>query len=732
MNLLAHNPLLDFSTFPRFSDIQIAHISPALTQQLGHAQQAIKHICDDNAPPNWENIVAPLDAVIEPLSQTWTLVSHLSMVMDTPEIRAAHAENLPRITEFFSSLGQNLALYQRYKALANSSAFSSLNVARKKVIENALRDFRLGGAELNDADKLHFAAIQTTQATLSKEFSDHILDATNHYHYTVTDEAELAGLPADVIAAARATAKQNQQVGWQFTLQFPSYFPVMQHADNRALRERLYRAYVTRASELGPEFAGAQHDWDNAHNMVEQIKLRQEEAAMLGFRNYAELSLASKMADTPQQVHTFLTDMAQRARPYAQRDWETLTAFSKDTLGLSTLAPWDIAYASEKLRQHHYAFSEEALRPYFCKPQVLSGLFDLAEKLFDIRITEKVAQTWHPDVKFYQIESMQGQPIAHFYLDLYARIGKQNGAWMNDARARKLTANGHIQTPIAYLTCNFPPPLEGRPALLSHNDVITLFHEFGHGLHHMLTHIEEYGVSGINGVEWDAVELPSQMLENFCWEWEVLQKISGHVETGEPLPHAIYKRMLAAKNFQKGLATLRQVVFSLFDLTLHTEFTLHPKHTPQATGNAYDGKEDNNIAINNPSSQNKHTHIEHPAHIDGQAILSLAQHIHQRIHVIPQASFSRWPHSFSHIFAGGYAAGYYSYKWAEVLSADVYALFEEAAAQTGSVINNMIGMRYYQEILRVGGSRPAIESFRAFRGREPDISALLRHDEMTT
>jgi oligopeptidase A len=686
------NPLLDFSDLPRFGDIRPEHVTPALDVLLANATAAVERAAEPSTPASWADVVDPVERVTEPLSRAWGVIGHLNAVADTPELRAAYGENLPRVTEFWSSVGQNLALYEKYKALAASSDFGSLTGERKKILSNALRDFRLSGAELPEDQKPHFAELQERQANLSKAFSDHVLDATNAYTYLVEDKADLAGLPEDVIEAAQEAAEREGKTGWKFTLHFPSYFPVMQYSENRAMRETMYRAYVTRASELGGTYGGGKAEWDNTANVAEQLKLRAEEAHMLGYQNFAEVSLAPKMAESPAQVMAFLEDLATRARPHAEQDWKELREFAANELGMPELQPWDMTFAAERLRQKRYSFSENEVKQYFPEDVVFKGLFKVTETLFDVKIRRDEAAVWHPDVRFFRIENQDGALVAQFYVDLYAREGKRGGAWMDDARARHRHANGGVQTPVAYLTCNFSAPVGGKPACFTHDEVITLFHEFGHGLHHMLTRVDELAVSGINGVEWDAVELPSQFMENFCWEWDVLSDMSSHVETAKPLPRDLFDKMLAAKNFQSGLGTLRQIVFSMFDMTLHTDF--------DASG---------------PKSAN-----------------DLAREINERFHVVPQAAFSRWPNTFSHIFAGGYAAGYYSYKWAEVLSADAYAAFEEAAqAASGSVLDSATGTRYRKEILEVGGSRPAMESFKAFRGREPNIDALLRHNGMT-
>ncbi len=685
------NPLLDFSGLPRFGEIRPEHVTPALDVLLANASAAVERAAQPMTPAQWSDVVEPVERVTEPLSRAWGVVGHLNAVADTPELRAVYGENLPRVTEFWSSVGQNLALYEKYKAITNQNSFQLLTSERKKILNNALRDFRLSGAELPEDQKPRFAELQERQAALSKAFSDHVLDATNAYAFYAKDESELAGLPEDVIAAAREAAERENKEGHKFTLHFPSYFPVLQYSENRAMRETMYRAYVTRASELGPVYGGGKPEWDNTAIVDEQLKLRAEEAKMLGYNNFAEVSLTPKMAETPAQVMSFLEDLATRARPHAEKDWQELKDFAASELGLTQLEPWDMAFAAERLRQKRYSFSENEVKQYFPEDFVLKGLFKVTETLFGVRIRDDSAPVWNDDVRFFRVENADGTLVAQFYLDLYAREGKRGGAWMDDARSRrKLDANG-VQTPVAYLTCNFSAPVGGRPACFTHDEVITLFHEFGHGLHHMLTRVDELSVSGINGVEWDAVELPSQFMENFCWEWDVLTEMTSHVETAKPLPRELFDKMIAAKNFQSGLGTLRQIVFSMFDMALHVDFDASK----------------------------------------GKSVNDLAREINERYHVIAQAPFSRWPNTFSHIFAGGYAAGYYSYKWAEVLSADAYAAFEEAAqAAQSSVLDPATGTRYRQEILEVGGSRPAMESFKAFRGREPNIDALLRHNGM--
>ena len=692
---LQSNPLISFGRgIAAYSDVKPEHIAPAIEFLLGHAQDAVDLATQSDTPSSWDALVEPLENATESLGRSWGVISHLNSVADTPELRAAYGEMIPKVTAFFSSLGQNLALYQKFKDLSASPEFQELSPDQKKVIENSLRDFRLGGAELSDEDKPRFAQIQDEQALLGKSFSDHVLDATDGFVHVVNDIKELAGLPEDAIAAAADTAEQKGLQGWAFTLHFPSYYPVMQYAENRALRRLMYEAYVTRASELAPQFSKGKLDWDNTQNMIEQLRLRDEEARMLGFTNYADLSLAAKMAGSVDEVDSFLCTFAAKSKPFAQKDWIELQEFAKSELQLTDgLQPWDIPFASEHLKQQRYSFSENELKQYFPLPKVLEGLFRVIQTLFGVKIESADLPTWHSDVQSFSVKDHSGVIRAYFYLDPYARPGKRGGAWMDDARGRRVLPNGEIQIPVAYLVCNFAPPVKVdgvlRQPTITHDDVITLFHESGHGLHHLLTQVGALGVSGINGVEWDAVELPSQFMENFCWEWEVLENMTAHAETGKPLPRALFEKMLAAKNFQNGLATLRQVVMSLTDWRLHSSFDA--------------------------------------SNAKGHAVLDVSRKIADEYNIIPQPEISRWINTFSHIFAGGYAAGYYSYKWAEVLSADAYSAFEEAAKLTGSVLDAKTGARYRQEILEVGGSRPAAESFKAFRGREPSIDALLRH-----
>jgi len=682
---MTDNALLDFSDLPRFDLFTPAHVTPAVTQLLDDARRVVARLEAADAPTSWNDFVVPLEAVTERLGRAWGVVGHLNAVVDTPELRATFNENQPKVTEFWTELGQNLKLFDKYKALQASPEYHTLSAARKKIVDNAVRDFRLGGAELSDEKKVRFAEIQEQQAALSTRFSENVLDATNAYELVIDEEARLAGLPDDVKLAARASAEREGKPGWRFTLHFPSYFPILQYADDRGLRETIYRANATKASELG-----AMPEWDNTSNIVEILKLRDEEAKLLGYANFAEVSLVPKMASSPAQVIGFLDDLARRARPFAENDLAELRAFAKTELGLDDLQAWDITYASEKLRERRYAFSEQEVKHYFPEHKVVDGLFRLIQTMFGVEIRPDAGPVWHPDVKFYRIEKT-GQLVGQFYLDLYARNGKRGGAWMDDARGRK-NLPGDVQTPIAYLTCNFTEPAVvggvKKSAYFTHDEVITLFHEFGHGLHHMLTAVDELGVAGIAGVEWDAVELPSQFMENFCWEWDVLQHMTEHADTGQALPRALYDKMIAAKNFQSGLQMLRQVEFSLFDMHLHSD------HDP----------------------------------LGSRSVAEVLAEVRHRVAVMVPPAFNRFQNSFSHIFAGGYAAGYYSYKWAEVLSADAYGAFEEAQGDPNRLAET--GLAFHREILSVGGSRPALESFTAFRGREPSIDALLRHNGM--
>ncbi len=677
--LTATNPLLDFTGLPRFEAFKPEYVTSAVDELLAANRALVATLANNAAAPVWENFVAPLEDATERLNRAWGQVGHLNAVMNSPELREVYNSNLPKVTQYYTELGQNLELFGKFRQLKAAPDFACLNRAQRAIIEHELRDFRLGGAELPADKKARFLAIREKLSALSSRFSDNLLDATNAFAHYVEVESGLAGIPADVVQTAREAAQQDGKPGWKFTLHAPSYLPVMQYADDRALRELMYRAYSTRAAEFGNK------EWDNTRLITDIVALRRELAQLLGFASFAEYSLEPKMAESPQQVLQFLHELAAKAKPFAERDLAELKQFARDELALPGLEAWDIAYASEKLRVARYAFSDQEVKQYFPETSVLPGMFRLIETLYGLTIAPDDAPKWHPDVRFFTIRDRENRLVGQFYVDLYARPSKRGGAWMDDAIARRRITSG-IQTPVAYLTCNFAAPVGGKPALFTHDEVITLFHEFGHGLHHLLTRIEELGVSGINGVEWDAVELPSQFMENFCWEWDVLAPMTRHVDSGEPLPRVLFDKMLAAKNFQSGLQTVRQLEFSLFDMHLHYEFDPHGT----------------------------------------KSVAELLDEVRRRVAVISPPAFNRFAHSFTHVFAGGYAAGYYSYKWAEVLSADAYSLFEEHG-----VLDPATGSRFRDEFLAVGGSRPALESFVAFRGREPTIDALLRHSGMT-
>ena len=679
------NALLDFSDLPHFDRIAPADVAPAIDVLLERANVALETVTATEFPARWEAIAKVLDVATEQLGTAWGAISHLNGVADTPELRAAYNAALPRVTEFWTRLGADERLYAKYKAIDPAV----LSTEQRQAHLNAVRNFVLSGAELTGAAKERFAQIQERQAELSQKFSENALDATDAYAYYATAD-ELIGVPSDVQQAALAAAQAEDKTGYKLTLKMPCYLPVMQFAARSDLREKLYRAYVTRASD---EAVGDARKFDNTALIGEILALRREEAQLLGYANFGEVSVVPKMAKSPAEVVGFLRDLARRARPYAEKDVADLRTFAAEHLALADPQAWDWPYISEKLKEARYAFSEQEVKMYFTAPKVLAGLFKIIETLFEVSIRRDSAPVWNAAVEFYRIER-QGQLVGQFYLDQPARTGKRGGAWMDDVRARwQRPDTGKLQTPVAHLVCNFAGGVDGKPPLLTHDDVITLFHEFGHGLHHMLTQVNERDVSGISGVEWDAVELPSQFMENFCWEWDALKHMTAHVDTGEPLPRELFDKMIAAKNFQSGMQTLRQIEFSLFDMLLHTE------HDP------------------------------------AQDFMPLLNQVRSEVSVLAPPAFSRTAHTFSHIFAGGYAAGYYSYKWAEVLSADAYAAFEETAGSDG-LPSTETGRRYREAILEAGGSRPAMESFKAFRGREPSLDALLRHqgmaDEVTT
>ena len=678
-NPLLHssNPLLYLAGLPKFNELKPEHVGPALDSLLADGRVLIDALATSADTPTWQNFALKLEDLDEKVSRAWSQVGHLNAVMNSPELREAYNDNLAKLTDFYSDLAQDERLYAKYRTIHTSAEFKNLNQAQQKIIANEVRDFKLGGAELANEQKIRFKAISEELSKLASKFEENVLDTTNEYALYVEDVAELAGMPEDVLQTALEAAKADDKVGYKFTLHFPSYLPALQYADNRALRETLYRAYATRASEFGkPEF-------DNTPIITQLLKLRLEEAQMLGFNNFAELSLATKMADTPAQVIEFLENLAKKAKPYAEQDRIELEAYAKQ-LGIDDMQAWDVSYVSEKLREDKYAFSDLEVKQYFPEVKVMAGLFKVIETIFGVFVQKTDSPTWHDNAHFYSITRPNGTLVGQFYLDLYARNNKRGGAWMDEAITRRIV-DGNLTTPVAYLTCNFSAPVGNKPALFTHDEVITLFHEFGHGLHHMLTEVNDYSVSGIKGVEWDAVELPSQFMENFCWEWDVLRHMTQHVDTGAQLPRELFDKMVAAKNFQAGMQTVRQIEFSLFDITLHSTFDPNGSKTP----------------------------------------LALIEQIRDQVAVVRPPVWNRFPNNFSHIFAGGYAAGYYSYKWAEVLSADAYSLFEEHGGLSAEA-----GQQFWQEILSRGGSRPAMESFVAFRGREPNIDALLRHNGM--
>jgi oligopeptidase A len=690
------NPLLAPDALPRFDQITPADVGPAMEHLMAAGNAALETVTTADFPADWDRIASLLDVATEKLGRAWGAVSHLNSVADSPELRAAYNASLPLVTEFWTRLGADQRLYAKYKAIDPAT----LDAEQRQALKNALRDFVLGGAELVGAARDRFAAIQERQAELSQKFSENALDATDKFaYYASADEVE--GIPSDVLHATRAAAQAEQRDGYKLNLKMPCYLPVMQFAQSSKLRRDMYRAYVTRASDQAPDDL---RQFDNTALMQEMLALRQEESLLLGFRNFGELSLAPKMADSPQKVIEFLRDLAARARPFADQDLADLREFAREHMSLADPQPWDLPYVSEKLKEARFAFSEQEVKAYFPLPKVLAGLFKIVETLFEVVIRPDQAPVWHRGVRFYRIErrpdpsmaSTTAGPDSHligqFYLDPGARSGKRGGAWMDDVRSRWLRPDTQVlQTPVAHLVCNFAEGVEHegveKPALLTHDDVITLFHEFGHGLHHMLTQVNERQVSGISGVEWDAVELPSQFMENFCWEWDVLRHMTAHVDSGAPLPRVLFDKMVAARNFQSGMQTLRQIEFSLFDMLLHT------------------------------------------VHAPADDVMALLRQVRDEVAVVQAPPWSRTAHTFSHIFAGGYAAGYYSYKWAEVLSADAYAAFEESAGPDGAP-NPQTGRKYRLAILEAGGSRPAMESFLAFRGREPQLDALLRHQGM--
>ncbi|MCF7487773.1 oligopeptidase A [Vibrio sp. A2-1] len=673
------NPLLTFTDLPPFSQIKPEHVKPAVEQVIEECRNKIEQVLEGNTSPSWDNLVAPIDEVDDRLGRIWSPVSHMNSVMNSDELRDAYESCLPVLSEYGTWVGQHKGLFEAYKAIKASEAFSALDQAQQKTITDALRDFELSGIGLPADEQHRYGEISKRQSELGSQFSNNVLDATMGWSKQVTDVAELAGMPESALAAAQAAAQAKELEGYLLTLDIPSYLPVMTYCDNQALRKELYEAYVTRASDRGPN-AGK---WDNTEIITEQLKLRHEIARMLGFSTYSEKSLSTKMAETPDQVLGFLNDLAVKAKPQGEREVEELRQFAEKEFGVSELNLWDIAYYSEKQKQNLFEISDEELRPYFPESNVVSGLFEVLNRVFGMSVTEREGvDTWHESVRFFDIFDATGTLRGSFYLDLYAREHKRGGAWMDDCRGRRMTESGELQTPVAYLTCNFNKPVGDKPALFTHDEVVTLFHEFGHGIHHMLTQVEAGAVSGINGVPWDAVELPSQFLENWCWEEEALSFISGHFETGEALPKEMLEKMLAAKNFQSAMFILRQLELGLFDFTLHTEYD------PEV----------------------------------GARVLETLADVKSKVSVLPSLDWNRFSHSFGHIFAGGYSAGYYSYLWAEVLSADAFSAFEEEG-----IFNTETGNRFLNNILEMGGSEEPMELFKRFRGREPQIDAMLRH-----
>ena len=672
------NPLLNFTGLPPFSQIKPEHIEPAIDQILDDNRRLLTALLEANNKPDWETLVEPIEDMMDKLSAIWSPVSHMNSVVNSDALRDAYNACLEKLSEYYTELGQNEQLFKAYQAIANSDAYAQLDDVQTKVIQNEMRDFRLSGIALSADKKQRYREIMQQLSKLTSKFGENVLDATQAWSKLITDENMLDGLPDSAIALLKQQAEADDKQGWLLNLEFPSYYPVITYANNRELRREMYEAYVTRASDEGPN-AG---EWDNSPVMEEILSLRHEVAQLLDFDNYAERSIATKMASSTDQVVQFLQELADKSLPIAKQELEQINTFASEQFDTQNLEAWDIPYFSEKLRQSEYNISQEEVKPYFPAQQVIEGMFDVVGKLYGISIAEKNGiDTWHEDVQFYEIKDKQNQVRGQFYLDLFARANKRGGAWMDECISRK-KRDGSIQTPVAYLTCNFTPPIGDDPALLTHGEVETLFHEFGHGLHHMLTQIDYTSVSGISGVAWDAVELPSQFMENWCWEREALDLFASHYQTGEKIPDDLYNRMKAAKNFQSAMQMVRQLEFSLFD------FRIHKDYKPEKGGQIYE----------------------------------LLEEVRQQVAVLQPPSFNRFPHSFSHIFAGGYAAGYYSYKWAEVLSADAFSAFEES-----HIFDQQTGKRFLQSILEKGGSREPMELFVDFRGREPTIDALLRH-----
>jgi len=672
------NPLLERNELPPFRAILPNHVVPAVDQLLTANRQEITKLLEDNVC-DWDGLIAVIEALNDFLSQSFGPVSHMNSVVNTPELRDAYNASLPKLSEYQTEMGQNADLFSAYQSILTGPDFDTLDQAQKKSIENAIRDFRLSGIDLPKKKQSRFAEISKRLSELSSQFSDNVLDATMGWKKVVTDKSELSGLPENALGLARQMAEQNDEKGYLLTLDIPSYLPVLSYCENEKLRREMYEAFVTRASDQGP----GKGQWDNSEIIHEILTLRKERAELLGFRNFAELSLATRMAQDTDQVIGFLTELAEKSKPAAEKEFTAICEFAQNEFDVKEINAWDVNFYAEKLKEHRFSISEEKLRPYFPEPTVLSGLFEVVRRLYDIEIEEtKNIETWHEDVTTYNI-TKDGITIARFYLDLYARANKRGGAWMDDCRVRRITAKGETQLPVAYLTCNFSAPVGENPSLLTHSEVVTLFHEFGHGMHHMMTKVTCAPVSGVNGVAWDAVELPSQFMENWCWQKEALAFISAHFKTGESLPAEMLEKLLAAKNFQSAMMTVRQLEFALFDFRLHLEFD---------------------------------------PNLDDQ-VQTILNEVRNDVAVVPAPEFSRFQHGFSHIFGGGYAAGYYSYKWAEVLSADAFAKFQEEG-----IFNRQTGEKFLTSILEVGGSVDPMDMFVEFRGREPEIDALLKQD----
>lgn len=681
----ATNPLLvPTAQYVNYAQVKPEHIAPAISKLIAQARSTIEQAVSNPDKPNWDNLIDPIEDSSEQLQRAWSIIGHLNHVVNTPELRDAFNECLPQISEFSTWVGLHQGLYQRYKEFANSPDYANLSATRKRIIDLALRDFRLNGAELTGQARQTYASNADLQAQVGQKFAENVMDATDSWSLLITDESKLSGIPQDVKNLCRQAAQQNDQEGWLLNLHMPCYLPLMQHADDRELRRTMYHAYATRASDQGDT------QYDNSESIESLLSLRTEEAHLLGYKDFADLRLETRMADSAEQILDFLYKLARKARPSAEKDLAELKKFAATELDLPELEPWDFTYASERLREKRYAYSDEEVRAYFTEPAVINGLFAVINKLFKVHFEQIDSPSWHPDTRIYAVTDDNGNEIGRLAMDLYARPGKQGGAWVNSERSRRLRA-GNLQTPLVWLTCNFSQPTGPNGALLSHDDVITIFHESGHAMHALMSRVDDPAASAFAAVEWDAIELPSQFMENFCWEWDVIQQLSQHKDTGEPLPKELYDKMLAAKNFQSGLQTLRQVEFALFDMLIH-------------------------ISTESMSIT---------------AVLDTLDKVRQEIALIIPPSWHRFPHAFSHLFAGGYAAGYYSYKWAEVLSADAFAAFEEKALKnpdnSRNIFNPEICQRYLDEVIAVGGSRPAADSFKAFRGREPDMDALLRH-----